>query len=238
MIHLKPEDIIHKSYLNRLLIEIIDQPVLAANLYFKGGTCATMLGYLDRFSVDLNFDMHSTANKMVLRQEFHVIVNKLGLTIAKEFDNVLMFQVKYPNDPGKRNLVKISVNTQIVKANIYKAQYLSEIDRLMDCQTIETMFANKLVTVLDRYKLHGTVAGRDIYDIHHFFVKGYTYANPVITERTGFSTQEYCRQLNDFITKHVSQRMIDEDLNTLLPTDTFQHIRKILIPETLTFLSE
>lgn len=237
MIHLKVEDIIHKSYLNRLLIEIIDQPVLAANLYFKGGTCATMLGYLDRFSVDLDFDMRPTADTMVLRQEFRAIINKLGLTIAKEFDSVLMFQVKYPNDPGKRNLVKVSVNSKIVTANQYKAQYLPDIDRLMNCQTIETMFANKLVAVLDRYTLHGTLAGRDIYDIHHFFVKGYVYSSSVITERTGLSPQEYFKQLTDFITQKVSQRTIDEDLNTLLPADQFQQIRKILIPETLAFLS-
>ena len=57
MIDIRPEDIIHKSYLNRLLMEIIDRPVLSHNLAFKGGTCAAMLGYLDRFSVDLDFDV-------------------------------------------------------------------------------------------------------------------------------------------------------------------------------------
>ena len=238
MINLRPEHIIHKSYLNRLLIEIIDRPVLAANLYFKGGTCATMLGYLDRFSVDLDFDIYPAADEAILRREFHAIVDKLDLVIAKEFDKVLMFQVKYPNDPGKRNLIKVSLNSQIVKANQYKAQYLPEIDRLMNCQTIETIFANKLVAVLDRHKLHGTVAGRDIYDIHHFFVKGYAYSSQIITERTRLSQQDYFKKLADFITQKVPQRTINEDLNTLLPADKFQQIRKILIPETLAFLSQ
>ena len=57
MLNLRPEDILHKSQLNRLLIEIIDQPTLSQNLAFKGGSCASMLGYLDRFSVDLDFDV-------------------------------------------------------------------------------------------------------------------------------------------------------------------------------------
>lgn len=63
MLDLRPEDIIHKSYLNRLLIEIIDRPVLSQNLAFKGGTSAAMRGYLDRFSIDLDFDVLKNANE-------------------------------------------------------------------------------------------------------------------------------------------------------------------------------
>lgn len=237
MIDLRSEDIIHKSYLNRLLIEIIDRPGLSANLYFKGGTCAAMLGYLDRFSVDLDFDINPGANETILRQEVREVINDLDLVLHKEFDKVLMFQVKYPSDSGKRNLIKMSVNTKIIKANQYKSQYLSDIDRLMACQTIETMFANKLVAILDRYNLHHTIAGRDIYDIHHFFVKGYTYSDQVIVERTGLSSREYLNKLRDFIKGNVSQQVINEDLNALLPLNKFQQIRKVLIPETLSFLS-
>ena len=57
MILLRPQDTIHKVQLTRLLTEILDNPTLSQNLYFKGGTCAAMLGYLDRFSVDLDFDL-------------------------------------------------------------------------------------------------------------------------------------------------------------------------------------
>jgi len=42
---LRPEELLHKSYLNRLLMEIIDRPVMAQSLAFKGGTCASMPGY-------------------------------------------------------------------------------------------------------------------------------------------------------------------------------------------------
>ncbi len=40
MLDLRPEDIIHKSHLHRLLMEIVDQPLMAQTLAFKGGTCA------------------------------------------------------------------------------------------------------------------------------------------------------------------------------------------------------
>lgn len=236
MMELRPEDAIHKSYLNRILIEICDQPQLSQMLAFKGGTCASMLGFLDRFSVDLDFDLVQRNSGVDIRKIFRDIFNHLGLTVNKEFDNVFMFQVQYPSTPNKRNSTKISVNSTVPKANQYKVQYFSEIDRLFNSQTVETMFANKLVAVTDRHELHQTITGRDIYDIHHYFVSGYFYLGSVIKERTGNDPKIYFEKLIDFIKKHVTQTAINQDLNMLLPNQQFQRIRKVLIPETLNFL--
>jgi len=236
MLDIRPEDAIHKSYLNRLLIEIIDRPALAHHLGFKGGTCASMLGYLDRFSVDLDFDIIGTADEAGLRSEFHQVFEYLGLSVINELAKGLFFHLRYPSDPGKRSTMKISASNIRVSANQYRVQDLAEIDRLFTCQTIETMFANKLVAVMDRYQIHQTIAGRDIYDIHYFFIHGYTYHAPVIQERTGLTAKEYLRNLIDFIKKHVTQTTINEDLDTLLPNQRFQQIRKILIPETISML--
>jgi predicted nucleotidyltransferase component of viral defense system len=124
-LNIRSEDIIHKSCLNRLLMEIIDQPVLSHNLAFKGGSCAAMLGYLDRFSVDLDFDVLKSPDESALRHEFHQVFDNLGFTIKGELDNVLFFQLCYPNEPGKRNTMKVSVSSVTVKANQYQVQYLS-----------------------------------------------------------------------------------------------------------------
>jgi hypothetical protein len=236
MLNIRPEDSIHKSFMNRLLIEIIDHPALALNLAFKGGTCAGMLGYLDRFSVDLDFDVLKKVDEGILRQEFHRVFDYLSLEVVEELNNVLMFRLRYPSQPGKRNNLKLSASSLIVKANQNRVQFLPEIDRMMTCQTIETMFANKLVAVTERYSLHGTIAGRDIYDIHHFFVQGYAYHSPVIKERTGFEPREYFGKLSSFIKQHATETIINEDLNTLLPHKQFQQMRKVLIPETVAFL--
>jgi len=237
MFDIRPDDSLHKSYLNRLLMEISDRPVLSHNLALKGGTCASMLGYLDRFSVDLDFDILKNADEIVLRKEFHAVFDSLGLMVVKEFDPAPFFQLRYPNDPGKRNTIKVSASNFRVNANQYKVQYFTEIDRLMNSQTVETMFANKLVAVTDRYHLHQTIAGRDIYDIHYFFVRGYSYHAPVIQERTGLDPKDYLGKLTAFIKEHVTQTIINEDLNSLLPNKRFQQIRKILIPETLAMLA-
>ncbi len=238
MLDLRSEDALHKSYPNRLLIEVIDRPLLAHSLAFKGGTCASMAGYLDRFSIDLDFDLPLKVDEATIRDEFHKVFDFLSLKVTGELNKVLFFQLRYPNDPGKRSTLKVSVNNIPVQSNQYKAQYFSEIDRFMNSQTIETMFANKLVTVTERYELHKTITGRDIYDIHHFFVHGYAYHAPVIQERTGLAPGDYLEKLIAFIKERVTQTVINEDLNALLPTNRFQQIRKVLIPETLSLLSQ
>jgi predicted nucleotidyltransferase component of viral defense system len=236
MIDLRPEDILQKSYLHRLLMEIVDHPLAAQALAFKGGSCAAMLGYLDRFSVDLDFDVLKGADEAELRKIFQQIFEKLEFQVTLEFDKVLFFQLRYPSHPGKRSTLKVSASDMRVEANVYKVQYFPEIDRLVNSQTIETMFANKLVAVTDRYTQHQSIAGRDIYDIHHFFVQGYAYRGEVIRERTGLEPGQYLAELMAVIKKHVTQTTINEDLNSLLPNRQFQQVRKILVPETLSLL--
>lgn len=236
MFELRPEDIYHKSQLNRLLIEIVDEPILAHALGFKGGTCAAMLGYLDRFSVDLDFDCLAATSADNLRPIFHGIFDKLGLAITLENKKALFFQLRYSTSKGQRSALKVSASNRLAKANQYKVQFFPEIERLVNSQTIETMFANKLVAVTDRYKQHKSIAGRDIYDIHHFFTTGLAYNPRIIEERTSLSVQAYFTELIECIRKNINQTMINEDLNSLLPSKKFQQIRKILIPETISLL--
>jgi len=91
MITLRPTDAIHKAYLLRTLTEIVDNPILSTSIYFKGGTCASMMGILDRFSVDLDFDLKIGVNEKELRNEFHKIFGKLGFSLDQESQKALDF---------------------------------------------------------------------------------------------------------------------------------------------------
>jgi predicted nucleotidyltransferase component of viral defense system len=236
MITLKPTDAIHKAYLLRTLTEIIDNPILTNSLYFKGGTCASMMGILDRFSVDLDFDLKVGANEKELRTEFHKIFTKLGFSLDQESQKALEFFLKYQNSPNQRNTLKIDALNFVVKSNVYTPVFLPEINRTVNCQNQESIFANKLVAVKDRYDRKQSIAGRDIYDIHYFFLKNLKYSEPVIIERTGLQVKEYFIYLRNFINEKVNQTLIDQDLNTLLPVETFNKIRKNIKQETLMFL--
>ena len=89
------KDLVHKIALYSLLQKLLSDPVIANNIYFKGGTCASMLGYLDRFSIDLNFDLLGKSKKNQLRQLIYQVISKLNYEIKDESKDNLQFFLKY-----------------------------------------------------------------------------------------------------------------------------------------------
>jgi len=237
MILPKPEDAIHKAYLYRLLGDIIDSS-FSQNIYFKGGTCAAMLGYLDRFSLDLDFDIKKDIDKKNLDKELRKIFSKLDLELKQKSKNSLFYLLKYKSKEGERNSIKLSLVDRALRSNKYETVSLREINRFCFCQTKETMFANKLVALIDRYKKRSVIAGRDLYDIHHFFINGFHYDNEIIIERTKQRPINYFRKLIKFIEEKVSEKILTEDLSYLLPYNKFKLIKKNLKRETILFLQD
>lgn len=236
MISLRPQDAYHKSQLVRLLTEIIDNHILGQNLCFKGGTCAAMRGFLDRFSIDLDFDLKRGIERKILAGEFERVFLKLGLEIKDQSKKTFDYTLRYKAGLNQRNTIKLEAVDFGSKANAYEPVYLPEIGRIMVCQTLETMFANKLVAPLDRFERNGSLAGRDIYDIHHFYTSGNGYLPAIIKDRTGMEQPQFLQKLIQFVQKYITQTIIDEDLNSLLTKVQFDSIRKILKVETLSLL--
>lgn len=233
----KPKDAAHRAWLLRVLADFYDDTYLAQKLLFKGGTCAALRGQLDRFSVDLDFDCNANESEVAtLRKKMEAVFAKLGLEIKDKSKNVPQYFLRYPAKAYDRNTIKIDVTMPLIQANTYEKVRLAEIDRIVNCQTIETMFANKLVALIDRYEKNKSIAGRDLYDIHYFFSQGFRYNEAVIVERRKTTVEEFFKQLIAFIEKHVTATIIDQDLNSLLEHKQFQKIRKHLKNETLGFL--
>lgn len=234
-----PKDANHKAWLYRLLSAIYDDAFLAKELYFKGGTCAAMLGHLDRFSVDLDFDfMGDPKNLKETRKRMEQIFSNLGLEIKDASKRVPQYFLKYPANSGARNTLKVDVTFPHPRANKYEPKEFVDIGRIIYCQTVETMFANKLVACVERYKKSGSLAGRDVYDIHHFFFRGYRYNQEVIEERHKKPVIEAMRETNDLLEKYVTDELINQDLNALLTPHALQMSRKFLKQETLMFLRD
>lgn len=236
MILEKESDILHKFQLQQLLIAVVDDIYISQHVCFKGGTCAEMSGFLDRFSVDLDFDLIDEIDDKLFRSHIDKIAKKLNLIDDNRNTNSLFFNFKYKAPVNQRNKIKFSFFQNEVISNDYESRFLPEINRTVKCQTIETMFANKLVTVIDRYNRHNNIEGRDIYDICYFFSEGYSFKEEVVKERTGLEAEKYLEKLVKFIDKKVTQTAIDQDLNTLLPVEKFTKIRKTLKQDTLLYL--
>lgn len=235
----QPKDALHKAWLYRTLTGIYDDVFLANILYFKGGTCAALLGYLDRFSVDLDFDYVEDESLLPdTRKRLERIFNDIGLTIYDVSKVAPRYFLKYEAREHERNTLKIDVSIAPPKANKYESKRLHEIDRIITCQTSDTMMANKLVALTDRYERNEAIAGRDLYDIHHFFFKGFRYNEDVIRERTGKDIPQFFVDIIAFIERHITEDILNQDLNTLLPYEKFSRIRKVLKQETLLFLRD
>ena len=235
------KDAIHKAWLYRILSMFSDDHIISRSLYFKGGTCAAMRGLLDRFSVDLDFDYSGSGHDIsFISNRMEMIFEKADLQIKDKSDAVPQFFLKY-DTPGRnnRNTIKIDVTMPPPISNKYEAVRLNEIDRIFMCQTKETMFANKLVAALDRFEKNGSIAGRDIYDIHYFFLSDCTYNKDVILERRNITDIKiFFKELIDFIDRNITEKIITQDLNMLLPYKKFSMIRKVLKSETIMLLSD
>jgi len=233
------KDAIHKAWLYRLLSAIYDNRALAEQLYFKGGTCAAMLGWLDRFSVDLDFDCKAKAGgARQVQKDMESVFADLGLEIKDKSKNAPQYFLRYSAEENARNTIKIDAAMPPPKANAYHTVLLGDIDRIVPCQTKETMFANKLVALIDRFEKHESIAGRDLYDIHHFFMKGFSYTKEVVVERRKTTAPVFLKELIDFVEKRITETVITQDLSALLAHDKFQKIRKVLKAETLMFLRD
>jgi predicted nucleotidyltransferase component of viral defense system len=229
-------DVIHQAWLYRILAGIADDAVLASDLRFKGGTCAAMRGFLDRFSVDLDFDLINAENKEFVRERFRGLFHKLGLEIKDESVRVPQFFLKYPDSLNRRSTLKIDVTFPVPNSNNYEPVNFAEINRVLVCQTVETMFANKLVAVMSRFEKSGSIAGRDFFDAHSFFMQGFDWNKAVIVERTKMNEEVFFEKLFVFVDKRLTQKIIDQDINHLMPNIQFQRVRKHLKNELLMFL--
>ncbi len=238
MLQTNKEQALHKSIMFRVLINILDESFLAHNMFFKGGTCASMLGYLDRFSVDLDFDISDRDLQSQIKIRLEEIFKLSGLEIKDKSENTIQYFLKYDSPPNKRNTLKIDAVDTPYENNHYEKKLLTEINRYVICQTVETIFSNKLVALVDRHENQDSIAGRDIYDIHHFLQNGFDFIPELIEERRGVSATEYLKHLIEFIQDEVTQTVINQDLNFLLDYEKFKIIRKTLKQETIALLED
>lgn len=238
MIVPRPQDTFHKNHMYRLLRAILTDEVMALRMQFKGGTYAAMRGVLDRFSVDLDFDLPDISIKGQIRKRCYEVFKDLDLTIKDESKQQLQFFLRYETKDQVRNTLKLEINDQPSLYNLYEKVYLPEIGMYSSGHTLDTMFANKLVAALGRFQKTGKIAGRDFYDIHSFMLQGLTVNIPVVEERTGKHYTVYLNELVSFVETKVTEKSLNEDLNLLLEKAKLPNIVKNLKQELIGLIKD
>ena len=225
---------LNKTEHRRIMLEVLDEiskdALLANNLGFKGGTACYFLYGLDRFSVDLDFDLLSKDKEKIIKEKLLDLLNKFG-----EVKTKTSIKVKYSE---QYQSLKIDLSTRYNnnKLNTYKIQDIISGLALKVLQK-EDIFAHKLVALVDRSSSSADkdkfIANRDLYDINFFFKNNWKFNKEIIEQQTGKEVSKYLQEVHDFIEKYSNEKNILERLGDLVNDDKRQWVKQSLKNEVL-----
>lgn len=175
----------HKNILIKILKDIYTDPAISPILGFKGGTAAALFYDLDRFSVDLDFDLLDTAKEDYVFERVKTILEGYGkLKQARKKRFNLFYVLSYDQK---------DINAQNVKVEINRREFGSKYDVKsflgisMQVMIKEDMAAHKLCAMYERIGR----TNRDIFDAHFFLAHDWPVNKKIVEERLGVSYKEF-----------------------------------------------
>ena len=216
----------HKDILLRILRDIYSDETIGPFLGFKGGTAAYLFYGLDRFSVDLDFDLLDSGKKEFVFNRIQEIIKKYGdIKDARIKRFNLFFLLSCHNRQKGAQNVKIEINH---RGFISRYEVLSFMGIPMRVMDKEDMFACKLTAMYDRLGR----TNRDIYDVW-FFGKSMWPINKKIAEKN--SKMAYGELLNKILEKlkKFNGKKILDGLGELLNEKQKDWVRKNLLKEVI-----
>lgn len=216
----------HKAVLLQILKAMYTDTALGPVLGFKGGTATLLFYHLDRFSVDLDFDLLDNSEEDFVYERLENILPEFGIIKEKHKKyHTLFFMLSYSDEAHN---VKVEVSRRQTDSRYSLQDYLG-ISMLV--QEKEDMFANKLIAMVERKK----PANRDIYDVW-FFLKNYWGINKKIIEKhSGISFPEYLKKAIDYL-ENLNDTYILHGLGELLDARQKVWVKANLKTETLFLL--
>jgi predicted nucleotidyltransferase component of viral defense system len=207
----------HRQILFTIIRDIYQSPA-GGSLGFKGGTMLYFFHNLDRFSIDLDFDLLDDSKKETVGTEVKKILERHG-KVKDEADksNTLYFLLSY--GIGEHS-VKIEISKRMPPQNTYEIKNFYGTD--VSVAKLEDAFANKLVAATERKR----TANRDFYDIWFLFKKGVMPNKGIVETRTGKSFTEYVKNLRDFVEKNIVENSILEGVGELVDNSQKDWLKK------------
>lgn len=216
----------HKQILLQILKDIYSDTYLATTLGFKGGTAAYLFYGLDRYSVDLDFDLLDESREQEVFESLKKIVSNYA-TIEDEHVKRFNLLVVASYTTGAQK-IKIEVNRRQFGSK-YDVQTLLGIS--MQVMIKEDMFAHKLMAMLERIGK----TSRDIYDVYFFFKNRWPINKAIVEQRSGISYKEALQKCIDLLEKMDSKHVLD-GLGELLTDRQKDWARAKLKEETIFYL--
>jgi predicted nucleotidyltransferase component of viral defense system len=218
---------LHKNLLLQILKDVFQNKNLAPLLGFKGGTAAYFFYQLERFSIDLDFDLISKDRGDLVFNELENILKVYGkITDSAKKTNSLIFVVSYQGKETLAKNIKIEVNMRDFGSKYEIKEYLGIPMRVM---VPEDMFANKLAALSER------MANRDLFDVWFFLKNNWSINQKIIENRTGQTYKKFLKDLINRIKQNNWSKIID-GLGELVNEKQKIWIKNKLVEETIFLL--
>ena len=196
---------IHRSILLQILKKVFEDKTLSPVLGFKGGTAVYLFHKLDRFSVDLDFDLLDETKENEVFEKMKNIIHEYGkIKEARHKRHTIFFLLSYE---GHSQNIKIKINRRNFGSEYEIKSYLGIPMRVMKRQD---MFAHKLVAMTERN------TNRDIYDVHFFLKHRWPLNEKIIKLRTDKTTKQHLKTCIQHIEKKTTDRHVLNGIGELL----------------------
>lgn len=170
---------IHKNILLQILIDIYSDTTIGPYLGFKGGTAAYLFYGLERFSVDLDFDLLDKLKVDYIFEKIEKIIKKYGKVVdaqKKRFN--LLFLLSYSDKIKNAQNVKIEISRRSFGSK-YEVRAFNGISMLV--MDKGDMLAHKLMAMYERIGK----TSRDVFDVYFFYKKGWEINKTIVESRAG-----------------------------------------------------
>lgn len=216
----------HKSILIKILKDIYTDNTISPFLGFKGGTPATLFYGLNRFSVDLDFDLLDAEKENYVFERVKTILENYGqLKEARKKRFNLLYILSYDKKDINAQNVKVEINRREFGS---KYEVKSFLGISMQVMVQEDMAAHKLCAMYERIGK----TNRDIFDVQFLLANDWPINKKIVEDRMGMSYKDFLIKAIEVMEKF-EDRDILSGMGELLTESQKDWVRAKLKSETL-----
>jgi predicted nucleotidyltransferase component of viral defense system len=188
----------HKTVLFQILKDIYSDTTVSPLLGFKGGTAAFMFYGLNRFSVDLDFDLLDETKEDYVFERIIPIIKRHGTLKESHKKRFSLFWLLSYED--KVHNIKVEINRRQFGSRYELKTYLGVSMLVM---VPEDMAAHKLMAMVERIGK----TSRDIYDVWFFLQNRFPINKQIVESRSKMPFDELLQkcigQLENMSNRHI-----------------------------------
>lgn len=216
----------HKTILFQILKELYSDTTLSPFLGFKGGTAALMFYGLDRFSVDLDFDLLDESKEEHVFERTISILKKHGIIREAHKKRYSLFCMLSYEDQAHN--IKVEINRRKFGSRYELKTYLGVSMLVM---APEDMFAHKLMAMVERLGK----TSRDIYDVWFFLQHRFPINKKIVEQRSTIPFDQLVQKCIGQL-ENMNNRHILDGMGELLSAGQKDRVRLNLRQETISLL--